>query len=314
MSVAAPRVSFAPVTTPPAAAQAASPARSDEPVVRPLDTQESVPLQGAPSLAQTLAKEALAPRSVTPTLANAAAAGVTAGSGESKKAKEGEVAASASAVSEGEVEVAVAGPAAANQGRPGVAGVPGIPGATVASGVPGASTEEGSTSVGEVSTPTHRVAVESQGRQAAQTTQNNGETQQNQNSNSSSGGNMEGGTGGGDGSGGGHSSGGQDRGHQHQSAQNAINSMPIQDLQQLVQMLFGDGQSNTSGQNSGQGAGEGSGDSEVLEELGEVADRQTETAPPPSVEEAIQARTLSRVSDLVDPSLDFTHILRKPKG
>lgn len=125
---------------------------------------------------------------------------------------------------------------------------------------------------------------------------------------------MEGGTGGGDGNAGGHSSGGHQQGHQqHAAAQNAIANMPISDLQALVQMLFGDGQS--SGQNSGQGSGEGAGDSEVSEEIGEVAapEHHEPAAPVQSASEAISARTLSRVSDLVDPTLDFSHILKKPK-
>ena len=125
---------------------------------------------------------------------------------------------------------------------------------------------------------------------------------------------MEGGTGGGDGNAGGHSSGGHQQGHQqHAAAQNTLANMPISDLQALVQMLFGDGQ--TSGQNSGQGSGEGAGDSEVGEEIGEVAAPQSSepAAPVQSVEEAVSARTLGRVADLVDPTLDFTHILRRPK-
>ncbi len=192
--------------------------------------------------------------------------------------------------------------------------VPGQPGAVAISAGSVQGVEETPGSAAEVSQPTHRVAVETQGRQAAQTTQNTGESQQNQNSSSASGGgSMEGGTGGGDGNAGGHSSGGHQQGHQqHAAAQNAIANMPISDLQALVQMLFGEGQ--TSGQNSGQGSGEGAGDSEVGE-IGEVAAPEyTESAAPvQSAEEAIQARTLSRVSDLVDPTLDFTHILKKPK-
>lgn len=127
---------------------------------------------------------------------------------------------------------------------------------------------------------------------------------------------MEGGTGGGDGNSGGHSSGGHQQGHQqHAAAQNAIANMPISDLQALVAMLFGDGQ-NASGQNSGKGSGEGAGDSEVEEIGGEVeapAVEHHEAAPVQSASEAISARTLSRVSDLVDPTLDFTHILKRPK-
>jgi len=90
--------------------------------------------------------------------------------------------------------------------------------------------------------------------------------------------------------------------------------MPVSDLQALIQMLFGEGQ--TSGQNSGQGSGEGAGDSEVGEEIGEVAapeHSEAAAAPVQTAEEAIQARTLSRVSDLVDPTLDFSHILKRPK-
>lgn len=269
-----------------------------------------------PSLAQTLAKEALNPNATTPTLAKAQATAANAGTAaaEAKKAKAEEAGTVAAAP-----EAEVGANTSPNSGLAGRAGIPGLPGqvaAVSAASASGSGVDETPGSAAEVSAPTHRVAVETQGRQAAQSTQSQGDTQQNQtSSNTSGGGNMEGGTGGGDGNAGGHSSGGHQQGHQQQAAaQNAIANMPISDLQALVQMLFGDGQ-NASGQNSGKGSGEGSGDSEV-EEVGEVetpaAEHHHEEAPVQSAEEAISARTLSRVSDLVDPTLDFSHILKRP--
>lgn len=78
-------------------------------------------------------------------------------------------------------------------------------------------------------------------------------------------------------------------------------------------MLFGDdGQTAQSG---GEGSGEGSGDSDASDEIGGVSEAGESSAPAPvSVEESLQRRTLGRVSDMIDPTLDFTHILRKPKA
>lgn len=198
----------------------------------------------------------------------------------------------------------------------GVAGIPqGLFGHTV-SGVAGSSESSGGgggdhigiVAQGAVETQARQVALQQPGQTASEGTQQQGS------SGSGGGEGMGGDGGGGDFSGGGHSSGGQQQNSGGQNPQNTVAGLNVNDIQQLMQVLMGaDGQgANADGQSSGAGGDTGEGDSEagpIEVDAPAVPEAQAATAA-----EQVSRNTISRVSDLIDPTLDFTHVLKRPKG